>query len=344
MKLENGDLKLKYANLLKSILITILLVLPATQLALSQDKMPADKIGEIGVPDGKIAFIRGKDLWVMNIDGTQQMMVQEAQNCDGRLCWGPDNRQIVFTRSGKVDLKGPDWLGGYHKVYDLFIASLDSAEIGNTNFFRRVTDDVGSRDPQWTADNKIIFQKDMFGNHVNATMPNYQICIVDTNGFNVQILRDDWRMMSERFLVSPSMGPNGDIAFVFFFDMSPQGLVVLPRDKMMMSLDSIQARSEKNLKCVSPAWSPDGQWIAYVKNDINDGGLYICTPDMEERYLVFDPPVGTYLYTVPASFSPNSRWLTFSTTDGSIWICDIGGNNAKRLSGPGLDKWPAWSN
>jgi Tol biopolymer transport system component len=43
------------------------------------------------------------------------------------------------------------------------------------------------------------------------------------------------------------------------------------------------------------------------------------------------------------SFSPNSKWLTFATTDGSIWTCDITGGNAKRLTGPGLDWAPAWS-
>jgi Tol biopolymer transport system component len=71
--------------------------------------------------------------------------------------------------------------------------------------------------------------------------------------------------------------------------------------------------------------------------------LYIASPDLKERYLVFAPPPGTSLHTVSPSFSPDSKWLTFSTTDGSIWICDITGTGARRLSGPGDDKFSAWS-
>jgi len=84
--------------------------------------------------------------------------------------------------------------------------------------------------------------------------------------------------------------------------------------------------------------------LAYVNNNLNEGGLYITTPDLKEKYLVFNPPLGNlYILPVAPSFSPDSKWLTFSTTDGSVWICDITGNGARRLSGPGLDKFPAWS-
>ena len=337
-------MKRDLGKLLFIVCAMVLVAGPFTASSSAQENLPEDRIGAIGVPEGQIAFIRGKDVWIMNADGTDQMMIQEAGNADGRLCWSPDNKRVIFTRSGKVDFKGPDWLGGFHKVYDLFIASIDSARNGNTNWFRRVTDDVGSRDPQWTKDEKLLYYKDMNGNRVNTTEPNYQICMADTNGLNIEILRKDWAMMGDRFLISPAINSAGDIACVYFSELRPLGLVVLPRDDFMKSMDSLQLQAREHTQCVGPAWSPDGKWLAYVKNDINDPGLYIATPDLKEKFLVFEPPVGTYLYTVSPSFSPNSKWLTFSTTDGSIWICDIGGNNAKRISGPGMDKWPAWSN
>ena len=90
-------------------------------------------------------------------------------------------------------------------------------------------------------------------------------------------------------------------------------------------------------------WSPDSKWIAYVLNDMNNPGVYVASPDFKENYLVFVPPVGASLFTISPSFSPDSKWLTFATTDFSIWICDITGSGARRLSGPGLDSSPAWS-
>jgi Tol biopolymer transport system component len=76
---------------------------------------------------------------------------------------------------------------------------------------------------------------------------------------------------------------------------------------------------------------------------MNSPGLFIATPDLSERYLVFEPPVGTFVYPTAPSFSPNSKWLTFATSDGSVWTCDITGSNARRLTGPGTDQFPAWS-
>ncbi len=135
------------------------------------DKMPAEKAGTIGNPDGQIAFIRSNSLWTTGVSGTGQRLVQDARNADGAPSWSPDNREIMFTRSGTSDLKSPDMLGGRHKVYDIFIAYLDSAEAGNTFWYFRPTDDLGSRDGKWMADNKIIFWKDMNANVLNAGEP-----------------------------------------------------------------------------------------------------------------------------------------------------------------------------
>ena len=71
--------------------------------------------------------------------------------------------------------------------------------------------------------------------------------------------------------------------------------------------------------------------------------VYITNKDFTEDYLVFAPPVSTYISANPPSFSPDSKWITFSTTDGAIWIVDITGNGARRLTPPGIDKSPAWS-
>jgi len=336
--LENIRLKLQNIFILSFIIIGVNLQ------AQTVGKLPAEKAGTIGEPTGQIAFSRDKNLWVMNADGSNQYLVFQAGNIDGRLSWSSDNKKILFTRSGLVNLVGPDMLGGKHKVYDIFYASLDSAYANQTLWYYRLTDDMGNRDAECSPDgNRIIFWKDMNANMVNAFKPNYQICIMDSDGSNIEILRKDWTQMEEVLCMTPSMSINDDIAFVAFFNLRPEGLVVLHKDSFMVSTDTIKAIASRNKTNVGPSWSPDGKWLAYIPNDQKTNGVYITTRDLKESYLVFEPPQNINVLTFPPSFSPDSKWLTFSTSDGSIWICDIMGNGARRLSGPGQDRLPAWS-
>ena len=309
------------------------------------DKLPPEKAGEIGEPTGQIAFIRNGNIWVINADGTSPQLVTEVTNADGRLSWSPDNRRIIFPRSGKVSLQGPDpMVGGFHKVYDLFIAYLDSAYNNNTMWWTRITEDLGSRGPEWNEDgNEIIFYKDMNANIANAGSPNYQICTIAPDGSDFTVLRKDWQNFGDDFLINPSLSPDGKIAAVSMYDMKPQGMLIFDRANPMIPIDSIRAWTMKNLKKVAPSWSPDGKWLAYVFNDMNNPGIYVTTPDLSEEYLVFKPPVGTMLYNLPPSWSPDGKWLTFATIDGSVWVSAITGERARRVTPPGLDKNPAWS-
>ncbi|MDF1543822.1 MAG: hypothetical protein P1R58_01825 [bacterium] len=328
-----------------SLFIVLAMLFVSLSTAFAADKLPAEKAGELGQPDGRIAFIRDGNIWVMNVAASEIQMLTEVTNADGRLSWSPDGRQVLFTRNGLLDMRGPDLLGGKHKLYDLFVAFMDSMEVGNKQWWYRVTSDLGSRDPEWGPDGKIIFWKDLNANQANAAMPNYQLCTMDGIDGNVEILRKDWQLMeeAEEFFIAPSRSPDGKIAFVHFFQKKPQGIAVLDETNLMESVEKVKVMAMRNRNLVSPCFSPDGKWIAYINNDLNDAGLYIATPDFSERYLVFSPPVSTYMNTYTPSWSPNSKWLTFSTTDGSIWVSDITGMGARRLTPPGLDKAPTWS-
>lgn len=329
--------------------VSFLLAFAATEIS-SAENMPADKAGIISSPTGKIAFIRDKNVWVMDLEKHAQgksdamFMVCEATNADGRLTWSPDNSRIMFTRSGVLDLKGPDLMGGRHKVYDIFTAFLDSAYSNNKLWWRRVTESLGSRDPEWSNDGKsIVYWRDMNANYADAEFPNYQVCFMKPDGSSIEMMRKDWQVTPGDYMIAPSLSTKGQLAFTFFYDQKPQGIVVLKPEEFMLPYDSLRERSKKTLRKIAPTWSPDSKWIAYIFNDIENPGVYISTPDFKENYLVFVPPVGTNLYTVGPSFSPDSKWLTYSTSDGSIWISDITGKGARRLSGPGLDSYPAWS-
>ena len=324
--------------------LTVLCLLFLAVAAQAADKLPAAMAGEIpALPIGKIAFIREGNVWMMDAGGANQEKVTEVVNADGRLSWSPDGKRIAFTRAGLVDLKGPDMLGGTHRVYDVFMAYLDSVYANNRLWWMRITTDVGNRDPEWFhSGDTLLIWKDMEANRVNAVEPNYQPAYVTADDAIITMIRKDWQRMDE-FLISPSRSKDGRLAAVYFFRQKPQGMVVLKPDEYMLSEDSLKVRALKYTNRVAPCWSPDDNWIAYVSNNFNEPGLFITTPDQSESYLVFVPPVGTQLYTFAPSWSPDSKWLTFSTTDGSIWVSKITGESARRLTGPGLDKAPSWS-
>ncbi len=325
----------------KSMLLALVLAIPAAAVFGQEMKLPADKAGKIGVPSGKIAFIKSDDLWMMNWDGTNQKKVVTAGNVDGKISWSPDGKEIAFVRKGSVDLKGPDYLGGMHKVYDIFLGYVDSADV-NTNWWRRITDELGGTYPEWQRDGRIIFTKDVNANKVNAQMPNYQTCSMDGEGGSFKILKNDWQD-PEYMEIMPTLSPDSLYASVVYKGVNQVGMAICPLNLKALTKDVMLSKCKVLSGATGPAWSPDGKWIAYVTKGMNNQAIYITNRDMSEKYVVYKPSMGQVLQTYPLSWSPDSKWITFATGDGAIWIIDITGNGLKQIVGPGLNSAPAWS-
>ncbi len=309
-------------------------------------KMPKEKAGTISQPTGKIAFIRDKNVWVMDWNGQNQFKLVTAENASGKLSWSPDGKSVAFCRFGQVDLQGPDHLGGKHKVWDIFVGYLDSAlqaEKPTTNWWRRLTFDLGGRYPEWfRGKNKIIFTKDLNANLVNALTPNYQVCFMDSTGGSYEILRTDWKD-SQNHMLMPTLGPDDKFAFVYVENVNPAGIIISSLNRKTLSKADMSGQLKFIPKGTAPAWSPDGKWIAYIMGSVENQAIYITNDILSEKYLVFKPAVGQTLQTFPLSWSPDSKWLTFALGDGSIWIVDITGNGLRQIAGSGANEAPAWS-
>ncbi len=305
--------------------------------------LPASMAGEIGVPSGKIAYIHDKDVWVMDWDGKSQFKVVTATNAAGKVSWAPDGKRIAFSRSGTVTTESPDLLGGSHRIYDIFIGYLDSAQ-SNTNFWFRLTDGLGGRYPEWSADGKqIMFTNDLNAHLANPVYPNYQTCFMDTTGGSYRIQRRDYEG-TEYYSLMPTYGPGQQVAYVLYKSINPVGVVISSLDKKTFNDADFSGGKLKLIQgATGPAWSPDGKWIAYVDYRITDQAIHIVTPDLSQSFVVYKPTAGLNLQTFPLSWSPDSKWLTFGTSDGSLWIIDITGNQLKQITGPGLNSAPAWS-
>jgi TolB protein len=94
----------------------------------------------------------------------------------------------------------------------------------------------------------------------------------------------------------------------------------------------------------NPAWSPDGQWIAFTSERNGSADLYRMRADGSGVERLTDEPA----YDDQAAFSPDGDQLVFVTTRANgmanLWILDLKTRQAKPLtSGPGGDFRPAWS-
>jgi|LSQX01.1.fsa_nt_gb Tol biopolymer transport system component len=91
-----------------------------------------------------------------------------------------------------------------------------------------------------------------------------------------------------------------------------------------------------NITDSEPAWSPDGQWIAFVHGSMPNDGIYLISPDGEQLQLwhqgIADSP----------AWSPCGQWIAFSQ-GAQIWKKKIDGDSLTQLTFEGKNFFPAWS-
>ncbi len=292
-----------------------------------------------------IAFLRNNDIWLMDADGANQRpFVTGLTNARGRLSWSPDNKRLVFSRRGMVTLQYPDMGGHQHAVYDLFYAYADSAN----NFWENITNTMGAQYPEFVRDgSKIMFLHDLNANMANVTKPNYRVCFYDTKTFLLRNL--DMAPGSELVISAPTISPDGkQLAFVVMKmqgeQFTPTGIAVAGAAEFPLKDDVLMERANKWRSATAPSWSPDGKWIAFMSSDMANQSLSIASPDLTEKKVLWKPSAGLSFAGGPVSWSPDSKYMVFATQNGSIYKLSISGGEPVRLSGPGNDFNPAWSN
>jgi Tol biopolymer transport system component len=164
------------------------------------------------------------------------------------------------------------------------------------------------------------------------------------------LLRDlEMESSSDVLCSNPTMSPDmKQVAFAVMRlqgqQFAPVGIAIASVTEFPIKDDLVLERARKLTGVTLPSWSPDGQWLAFVSNDIKNQGLFVMKPDLTGKKQLWSPPEGLGLAASAPAWSPDSKMLLFGTQNGAIYKISLAGGEPTRLSGPGADGSPAWCN
>lgn len=232
-----------------------------------------DKLQPGWSPDGKqIIFTapgdpkNGRDIWVMNVDGSTPRDLSNFPGDDSDPSWSPDGQWVAFTNQRSSD-----------SLRQVYIMAVDGSQI------TRISTDQIEYQPFWSKDMKWLFN------------------VIMVNGNNYLRMRDqasDYKGTPMPYDIFTVFGRLGHVAnAVFSPDGSqiaytrvdtPTNSVICVVNYATRGADIIQISTIK--KDREPTWSPDSKWLVYTS--IRDGSpqLYIMTTAGKLQTALTIPP------------------------------------------------------
>jgi TolB protein len=242
------------------------------------------------------------DLYRMQPDGQHPELVRQDVGYTVRPQWSPDGQWIAYSH---VEPKNSG----------IMMLSPD----GRNSI--RVTESLNDASPAWSPDNQHIA-------FVRYTSLNR----VRTNGQEMETMSDlsvnqDPSFSPDSQRIAFSASPNGQVDSLYLMETDGTGLTRLDTG---------------NCAVRNPAWSPDGEWIAF---SCLCGDTNICKiqPDGGKLTRLTDG----WGYGNP-SWSPDSQWLIFTARHenpaGDIYRMRPDGSEVTRLTDSAQRKTnPVWS-
>jgi serine/threonine protein kinase len=285
---------------------------------------------------GRLAFSSNRDgnpeIYVVNLAGGNPVRLTRNSANDWLPDWSPDGTKIAFTshRTGS---------------YDLWVMRADGS--AQTSWVATGAWDEYAR---WAPDGQRI---SLSTTADTQGVPNSEIFVRRSNGTLQQVTQstaeNQWSDWS----------PDGRIIFTEGYkDSSDWDIYIVNADGSNRTAWLDDANCD-----VQPSWSPDGNWIAFLRvtSDTNGNGRV----DYEDAGSVWVGrasggglrQVTSGLWAVTPAWSPDSQWIAFAQvrdsnsngrSDGNdavdIWAAPLGGGETVPLvRSPNRDGDPTWT-
>ena len=264
-------------------------------------------------------------IYLMAGDGGSARKITPDDLCSINPSWSPPGQKISFlnycvadeTQRAGIHITSPS--GGHPQLLSLPFDVRDPSAISwspdgrqlllphGTHGSSIVNIDDGSEKAlavdyfveQWSPDSEWIYGQERLGGQVRLDRVHVR------TGRTEQILRDD---------ITSDLSWSPDEAQIVSGSKDAQGLTLLliaPDDSRLGSIPL----NVDGQRIVSPRWSPDGEWIAFVVQEtLTDRHIYRIRSDASSLERLTEQPseVGTL------QWSPDGGWLLFAAlTDGS---------------------------
>jgi Tol biopolymer transport system component len=286
---------------------------------------------------GRLAFSSQRDgnpeIYVISLAGGTLTRLTSNNSIDWLPDWSPDGNQIAHTsnrREGNHDSWAMDGSGGRAR---LLVATA-------------AWDDY----PRWSPDGRRLA---LATTARTQGIDNSEIHVLEANGNLVRITQtvaeDQW----------PDWSPDGRVIYTEGFKgTSNWDIYTSNADGTNRQLWLGGPTSD-----VQPAWSPDGQWVAFVRmsHDLNGNGQF-DEEDAGDVWVARSNGTGlrqltSGVWAVTPTWSPDSQWIAYTqivdsdsngrkdlTDDADIWAVPLSGGTAISLmTGPHRDGDPSWT-
>lgn len=178
------------------------------------------------------------DIFKMDIRNKKSIQLTHHPERDIRPAWSPNGKWIAFVS----DREG---------TQDIYRMNVDGSNL------IRLTDEGTSGIPAWSPDSQLIaFDSDREVNHC--------IYVMDANGGELKQLTDDLPLWP-----GCTWSPDGkQIAFTAG-NLGAEGVNIFTIDVNGKNIHKLTAM-DNGFRSGNPAWSPDGNWIAYSVVEVDE--------------------------------------------------------------------------
>jgi Tol biopolymer transport system component len=276
---------------------------------------------------GRIAFVRGGQLWLMRADGSGQRALTRDRAEKWSPAWSPNGRRLAYSSSGSN--------------YSSRISAINADGSGRLRLTKGYEYDQHSG-PAWSPDGRTI----AFHGYDDGA---YWISSVGADGSGQRELTPGPQGFGLAEDDGYAWSPDGrKIAFTHIHEV---GVYVMNRDgsgrHLLARIGAADRTRNGAFRTGDVAWSPDGRRIACI----SDGVLWVMNADgTRPRRLVTDPVDNSASKAATLAWSPDGRKIAFThrgeREDWEIFVVNGDGSEVRKLaeaSSRAYDVAPVWS-